>query len=73
MTERESLELSIDTASSLASIALTREGRLVAEQTWDCGRHHSAQLLPAIDALLTQRAFSKDDLRAAVTQAFELV
>lgn len=60
----ESLELSIDTASALASIALTREGRLIAEQTWDCGRDQSRQLLPAIDALLTQRGFSKDDLRA---------
>ena len=60
----QSLELSIDTASALASIALTREGRLVTEQTWDCGRVQSRQLLPAIDALLTQRGLSKDDLRA---------
>lgn len=62
--EAHSLELSIDTASALASIALTREGRLVAEQTWDCGRDQSRQLLPAIDALLTQLGFSKDGLRA---------
>lgn len=60
----ESLELSIDTASALASIALTREGRLIAEQTWDCGRDQSRQLLPAIDALLTKLGRSKDDLRA---------
>jgi tRNA threonylcarbamoyladenosine biosynthesis protein TsaB len=62
--EAQSLELSIDTASALASIALTREGRLLAEQTWDCGRDQSRQLLPAIDALLTQRGLSKDELRA---------
>ncbi len=60
----ESLELSIDTASALASIALTREGRLVAEQTWDCGRDQSRQLLPAIDAMLVSRGLSKDELRA---------
>ena len=60
----ESLELSLDTASALASIALTREGRLLAEQTWDCDRDQSRQLLPAIDALLTQRSLSKGDLRA---------
>jgi tRNA threonylcarbamoyladenosine biosynthesis protein TsaB len=60
----QSLDLSIDTASALASIALTREGRLVAEQTWDCGRDQSRQLLPAIDAMLSQRGCSKSDLRA---------
>lgn len=59
-----SLELSVDTASALTSIALTREGRLDAEQTWDAGRDQSRQLLPAIDALLAQRALSKDDLHA---------
>jgi tRNA threonylcarbamoyladenosine biosynthesis protein TsaB len=63
-SEPQSLELSIDTASALASIALTREGRLVAEQTWDCGRDQSRQLLPAIDALLGQHSASKGDLRA---------
>ncbi len=62
--EAQSLELSIDTTSGLASIALTNEGRLIAEQTWECGRDQSRQLLPAIDALLTSRGLSKDDLRA---------
>jgi tRNA threonylcarbamoyladenosine biosynthesis protein TsaB len=60
----EPLELSVDTASSMASIALSREGTLVAEETWECGRDHSRQLLPAIDTLLTRRARSKDELTA---------
>jgi tRNA threonylcarbamoyladenosine biosynthesis protein TsaB len=60
----DSVELSIDTASSLASIALSREGALQAELTWDCGRQHSSQLLPAIDWLLTRQALSKEELRA---------
>ena len=60
----DSLELSIDTASALASIALSREGRLVAELTWECRREHSRQLLPAIDALLARQSLSKDELRA---------
>jgi tRNA threonylcarbamoyladenosine biosynthesis protein TsaB len=58
------LELSLDTASALASIALSRAGRLVAELTWACNREHSTQLLPAIDALLVRQGVSKDDLRA---------
>jgi len=60
----EPLELSIDTASDMASIALSREGRLLAELTWDCTRDHSRQLLPAIDGLLTSRELTKNDLTA---------
>ena len=62
MTER--LELSIDTASAMASIALSREGRLVAEHTWDCGRDYSRQLLPAIDGLLARQGVPKEALSA---------
>jgi tRNA threonylcarbamoyladenosine biosynthesis protein TsaB len=62
VTER--LELSIDTASGMASIALSHEGRLVAEQTWDCGRDHSRQLLPAVDGLLARQGVPKEALAA---------
>lgn len=58
------LELSIDTASAMASIALSREGRLVAEHTWDCGRDHSRQLLPVVDGLLGRQSASKEALGA---------
>lgn len=64
MNETDALELSIDTASEMASIALSREGVLVAELTWLCGREHSRQLLPAIDALLARQETSKDALAA---------
>ena len=58
------LELSLDTASDMASIALSCEGGLLAELTWRCGRDHSRQLLPALDALLARQSASKDDLTA---------
>ena len=58
------MELSIDTASAMASIALSREGRLLAEHTWECGRDHSRQLLPAIDTLLARQSVPKEALRA---------
>jgi len=58
------MELSIDTCSDVASIALTREGVLEAEQTWRCPRDHSRQLLPAVDALLARQGVSKADLTA---------
>lgn len=60
----DSSELSIDSASALVSIALSRQGALVAELTWDCGRDHSRQLLPAIDGLLARQSASKDALAA---------
>jgi tRNA threonylcarbamoyl adenosine modification protein YeaZ len=60
----DALELSIDTASAMASIALSSQGRLLAELTWDCGRDHSLQLLPAIDSLLARQSASKEALGA---------
>ena len=60
----EPLELSIDSASEIASVALTRAGSLLAERTWKCGREQSRQLLPAIDELLTHHGETKDGVTA---------
>ena len=60
----EALELSIDSASEIASVALTRAGSLLAERTWKCGREQSRQLLPAIDELLTHHGETKDGVTA---------
>jgi len=57
-------ELSIDTASSLASVALSRGGEVIAESTWQCERNHTVELLPAIERLLTDAAVLKRDLSA---------
>lgn len=58
------MELSIDTASELASIALSREGVVVAERSWRCRRNHTQELLPAIDELLTKSGVAAGDLTA---------
>lgn len=58
------MELSIDTASELASIAASEEGRLLAEITWRCRRNHTVELLPGIDRLLSQIGAAKGDLTA---------
>ncbi len=58
------MELSIDTASEVASVALSREGDLQAETTWRCRRNHTVELLPTIDALLAQGAVDRADLTA---------
>jgi tRNA threonylcarbamoyladenosine biosynthesis protein TsaB len=58
------MELSIDTASSLASIALSTEGEVTALRAWECRRNHTVELLPAIDALLVETQVPKEDLSA---------
>ncbi len=58
------MELSIDTASELASVALSQEGGLVAEITWRCRRNHTVELLPTIEKLLAQAGASRGDLTA---------
>ncbi len=58
------MELSIDTASHLASVALSQDGSLLAEITWQCRRNHTVDLLPTIEKLLAQAGAARDDLRA---------
>jgi tRNA threonylcarbamoyladenosine biosynthesis protein TsaB len=57
-------ELSIDTASEMASVALSKEGALIAEVTWRCRRNHTVELLPTIDRLLAHMNVAKSDLTA---------
>ncbi len=57
-------ELSIDTASALASVALSRRGEVIAASTWRCERNHTVELLPAIERLFADASASKSDLRA---------
>jgi tRNA threonylcarbamoyladenosine biosynthesis protein TsaB len=58
------MELSIDTASEMTSVALSAEGQLVAEATWRCRRNHSVELLPAIERLFVQAKAEKNDVNA---------
>lgn len=58
------MELSLDTASDWAGIALSQEGRTLAELTWHCPRQHSVELMPAVERLLERQDVSKDRLTA---------
>ncbi len=60
------MELTIDTASDLASVALSEQGALLAEVTWEARREHSAQLLPAVEHLLAAAGAE----RTAITAVF---
>ena len=58
------MELSLDTASDWAGIALSEEGRALAELTWHCPRRHSVGLMPTVEGLLARTAVSKEQLTA---------
>jgi len=58
------MELSIDTASDTASVALTQSGAVLAELTWHCHANHSVEVLPAIDRLLTIASIERAALDA---------
>lgn len=58
------MELSIDTASALTSVAVSDDGELIGEITWQCARNHSVELLPTIERVLAQASVAKSDLNA---------
>jgi tRNA threonylcarbamoyladenosine biosynthesis protein TsaB len=58
------MELSIDTASETASIALSSGGELIAEESWQCERNHTVEVLPAIDSLISDHNAGNEDLSA---------
>lgn len=58
------MELSIDTASELASLALSNDGVIAAEMTWRCRRNHTVELLPSVEKLFAQVGASKEDVTA---------
>jgi tRNA threonylcarbamoyl adenosine modification protein YeaZ len=58
------VEVAIDTASDIAGVALTRDGALVSELTWQARQSHSRELLPTLDRLLQRSALSRSDMSA---------
>jgi len=46
------LELSFDTSTDIAGIALSSEGVVQTEVTWAAGMNHTTQLLPTVGAML---------------------
>jgi tRNA threonylcarbamoyladenosine biosynthesis protein TsaB len=57
-----SVELSIDSAGSPASVALSRAGSLIAELTWRTRNNHAAELLPVVDLLLEQNGLRREQI-----------
>ena len=58
------MELAIDTSTRYASIALSRQGEVIAELTWRSERNHSVELVPSIQLLLKREGVGVGDLTA---------
>ena len=60
------MQLAIDTSTDSASLALVRDGDVVAELTWRCGQNHTRQLLPNLEHLLRQFDLSPQALTGII-------
>ena len=58
------MELSIDSSTRYASIAVSSSGEAVAHRTWRADRNHSVELAPAIRAVMSEAALSASGLEA---------
>lgn len=55
------MELAIDTATEIASIALSSEGKVEAEMSWSSGQNHTVELVPNLLHLLRQAEIETGD------------
>lgn len=58
--------LAIDTSTATASIALVKDGKVLAELTWQCGANHTVELLPNLLYLLNQKGLSLESAAGIV-------
>lgn len=58
------MELAIDCVGMEASVAVSRDGRPLAEITWPTGRRHTPSLLPMIDEVCRLAGAQQSDLTA---------
>lgn len=60
------MELTIDTSTALASVALSEEGNLRAELTWHAGRNHTVDLIACVNRLMDLKNVEMSDLAAII-------
>ena len=56
------MELSIDTATRYAAVAISSKGEMVMELAWRSERNHSVELVPAIRRLMDQAGVAMGDI-----------
>ena len=60
------MELAIDTSTDVASIALSSDGKLIAELTWHSGQNHTVELVPHLNHLLSQAKLELKDIKSVI-------
>lgn len=58
------MELAIDTSTSIASLALSNNGALIAEITWHAGQNHTVELIPNVIQILEKCKVNIHDVKA---------
>ena len=54
------MELIIDTSTKYATVAISKQGEIVSELSWESNRNHSVELLPTLRGLLDLTGYSKN-------------
>ena len=60
------MELSLDTSSSIVSVALSHKGEILASLTWQTKQNHTIELLPNVVCLLQQAKVELDSIEAII-------
>jgi len=60
------MELAIDTSSNISSLALSREGEILAELTWQTAQNHTVEVMCRLDYLLSIARVTPDSLKAII-------
>jgi tRNA threonylcarbamoyladenosine biosynthesis protein TsaB len=60
------MELAVDTSTRYASVALSREGEVLWAFAWRSAQNHTAELAPAVAALLARAGARLSDLSALI-------
>lgn len=58
--------VAIDSSTDTASLALARDGKVLAQVSWRCGRNHSVELLPRLTRLLDEAKVSIKDTSCVI-------
>jgi tRNA threonylcarbamoyladenosine biosynthesis protein TsaB len=63
---RDAVVLAIDTATSIAGLALYSEDRVLSEETWITRGNHTVELVPALARMMERQRMSPQDLGGLV-------
>ncbi len=58
--------VAIDSSTDIASLALAKDGKVLAETSWRCGQNHSVELLPRLTQLLDEAKVNLKDTSCVI-------